>query len=181
MGVQTSILAAGQPVGFAGMSTSKTDSISANNAEASTNIGFGLGVKPGTTSRAALLPTASGSVLLGVVLNNMTYSPGDFGSIDQDGTPPGLIPDTLMEVIRQGRVFVVVDADAAVTPNVTRLFWRFESDGASNTLVGTFRHVDDTHVVDTRGQVLAVGPIFTAADGTTKICEVYIDAVNSPT
>lgn len=177
--MQTAILAAGQPVGVAGEVTHKIDSLSASNAESTTHIGFGLGVKPGTKVKEALLPTASSSVLLGVVCYNATYAPGTFGQIDPTASPPGINPDVMMEVINKGRVFVVVDADASVTPNVTRLYWRFESDGASNTIVGTFRHSDDSHVVDTRTQVIAVGPIFTAADGTTKICEVQIDTANS--
>lgn len=177
---QTSILAAGQPVGFAGQATAVKDSRTANNAEASANIQAGIGVKPGTLVKEALLPTASSSVLLGIVKQLQSEAPGTFGTIDQSSTPPGYTPDTLMEVVTEGRIFARVDTDAAVTPNVTRLYWRFESDGASQTVVGTFRHTDDGHVVDTTKQVVAVGPIFTAADGVSKICEVYISESNKP-
>lgn len=184
MPVQTSILAAGQPIGFAGLCTYKLDSKSASNAEASTNIGFGLGVKPGTKDSEALLPTAVGSVLFGIVLNNPgVYSPGDFGSIDQAGSPPGLIPDTMMEIITKGRVWARVDADATITPNVSRAYWRWRSDGASNTLLGTFRADDPGggHVVDVRGQVIFRSSKFLAADGTSYIAEVEISSEASPT
>ena len=171
---QTSILAAGQPVGFAGLVTLELMAKAAANKEVTLNIQAGLGVKPGVKVSEALLPTASSSVLFGIVAQVQAFAPGTFGEVDQ-GAQPGYIPNTSMTVLQTGRIFVIVDADAAVTPNVTRLYWRFETDGASNTLVGTFRNTDDGHVVDTRKQIIAVGPIFTAADGTTKICEVRID------
>ena len=170
---QTTILAAGQPVGFAGLVTLELMAKAAANKDA-LNIQAGLGVKPGSKVSEALLPTASSSVLFGIVAQVQAFAPGTFGEIDQ-GAQPGFIPNTMMNVLETGRIFVIVDGDAAVTPNVTRLYWRFESDGASNARVGTFRNTDDGHVVDTRKQVIAVGPIFTAADGSTKICEVRID------
>jgi len=179
--MQTSILAAGQPVGFAGLVTHKVDSLSASNAEASAHIQFGIGVKPGSLVKEALLPSASSSVLLGIVGWNAVYAPGSFGQLAQDASPPGVNPDQMMEVINNGRIFAVMDGDAAVTPNVTRLYMRFETDGASNTTVGAFRNTDDGHVVDVRGQVKAIGPIFTAADGVTKICEVMINTNGLPT
>lgn len=181
---QTVILPYGQPFGYAGQVTRREDSKSAANKEASLNIGFGLGVKPGTNPNEAKLPTASSSVLLGITLNEGVYAPGTFGNVDQTSTVKGMIPGTMMECLTEGRCYVVVDGDAAVTPGVTRLYWRFETDGASNTLVGTFRHSDDGHVVDTTKQVLAVGPIVAAADvltgGTQKICEVYVSTSNKP-
>jgi hypothetical protein len=177
---QTTILAAGQPVGFAGMATRVFDSKSAANKEASANIQAGIGVKPGTAVSGVLLPTASSSVLEGIVKQLQSYAPGTFGEVDQGSTPPGYVPNTMLEIVQEGRIFVVMDADAAVTPNTTRLYWRFETDGASNTIVGAFRNTDDGHVVDTTKQVKAIGPIFTAADGVTKICEVYVSVSNKP-
>ncbi len=176
---QTVILPYGQPAGYPGLATRIIDSLSAANKEASLNIGYGLGVKPGTLVKEAKLPTASSSVLMGIVLNIDTNAPGSFGGIDQSIAVDGVRPDYMLEVCTDGRCFVQVDGDASVTPNVTRLYWRFETDGGSNTRVGTFRNTDDGHVVDTRAQVIAVGPIFASADvlngGTTKICEVRIN------
>jgi hypothetical protein len=175
---QTTILAAGQPAAFAGMCTQKLDSNSAASRETSLNIQFGLGVKPGVKVKEMLLPTASSSILLGILLQNQVYAPGTFGEIDQTGTTKGIIPNTMGEVLTEGRAWVIVDGDASITPNVTRAYWRFETDGASNTLVGTFRHTDDGHVADVRGQVLFVSGVFTAADGVTKIAEVVVSRSN---
>lgn len=178
---QTVILPYGQPFGYAGQPTKILDTKSAENAEASANIGFGLGVKPGATQNAALLPTASSSILDGVTANINVVAPGTFGNVVQSGVD-GQTPGTMMTLVTEGRCYVVVDGDTTVTPNVTRLYWRYESDGASNTRIGTFRNTDDGHVVDTRNQVLAVGPIQSDADvltgGATKICEVYISTSN---
>ena len=180
MGAQTVILPYGQPSGYAGQATKIIDTTSAVNKEASSNIQYGLGVKPGVLVKEMLLPTANSSILDGVVLSEMVDAPGSFGDIDQTSATKGIKPGTMGTLLKKGRCFVIVDGDAAVTPNVTRLYWRFETDGGSNTLVGTFRHTDDGHVADTRKQVLAIGPIFSAADvldgGTTKICEVYVSA-----
>lgn len=180
---QTKILAAGQPVAVAGEATKFIDGESCINAEAATNLGFGLGVKPGTKVKEVLLPTASNSVFRGVVVQNRMHSPGTFGDIDDSGSPPGMKPKTSVEILAEGRCWVVVDGDTVITPGVTRAFWRFETDGASNTLVGTFRHNDDTHVVDVRGQVLFVSGVMDAADvlkgaGSQKIAEVMISRSN---
>lgn len=177
---QTTILPYGQPVAFAGQCTHKEDSTTAVSKEASVNIQFGLGVKPGTKVKEMLLPTASSSVLLGILLQNQVYAPGTFGEVDQTSTTKGVIPNTLGEVLKHGRAWVIVDADTSITPNVTRAYWRFETDGGSNTLVGTFRHSDDGHVVDVRKQVLFTSGIFTAADGATKIAEVSVLAQAAP-
>lgn len=177
---QTTILAAGQPAAFAGLCTHKLDSLSAVSREVSANIQFGLGVKPGVKLKEMLLPTASSSVLLGVLVQNQVYAPNTFGEIDQTSATKGLIPSTIGEVLATGRAWVIVDADTSITPNVTRAYWRFESDGASNTVVGTFRHSDDGHVVDTTKQVKFISGVFTAADGVTKIAEVAIEAYNKP-
>src|SRR5579864_3418421 len=171
---QSTILPFGQPVGFAGQVTHRIDTQSAANKEASSNIGFGLGVKPGTNAKEALLPTASSSVLAGIVLNEAVSAPGTFGGIDQSGSPPGLIPNTMMELLTEGRCLVKVDADTVVTIGAGA-YWRFESDGGSNTVKGTFRHNDDGHVVETTKKVTFKGAKFLAADqltgGTTYVAE----------
>lgn len=179
---QTTILPFGQPIGFAGQVTHEVDSDSAANKESSTNIGFGLGVKAGTYVKEALLPTASSSVLMGITTNRAVYGPGTFGRIDQAGTPPGMIPDTMMNLLTEGRMLVEVDADAAPSKN-QGAYWRFESDGVSNTKKGTFRETNDGHVVDTRKKVIFKSGAFLAADqltgGTTKVAEVSVSISNA--
>lgn len=174
---QSTILAAGQPFGFAGMVTQQLDGKSAANKEASTDIGFGLGVKPGTNVGEAKLPSASSSNLYGITTNRAVGAPGTFGSIDQSASPPGMIPNTFMDLITEGRVLVEVDADAAPTVDAGA-YWRFETDGASNTKKGVFRETDDGHVVDTTKKVTFKSAAFTAADGVTKIAEVYVSISN---
>jgi hypothetical protein len=77
---------------------------------------------------------------------------------------------------------VVVDADVSITVG-QGAYWRFESDGASNTVVGTFRNTDDSHVVDTRKKVIFRSGKFLAADqltgGTTYIAEVSVSISNA--
>lgn len=179
---QTTILPFGQPIGFAGQVTHLVDSESAINKESATNIGFGLGVKRGTNLKEALLPTASNSVLMGITTNIAVTAPGTFGGVDQTGSPPGMIPNSPMQLITEGRVFVEVDADVTITPD-TGAYWRFESDGASNTKKGTFRNTDDNHVVDTRKKVTFKSAKFRAADqltgGTTYIAEVSVSISNA--
>jgi len=175
---QTSINAAGQPIAFAGMVTARLDSASAYNKESSSALRLGIGVKPGTKEQEMLLPTASSSVLAGVVLSTHAKAPGTFGGIDQSATPPGIIAGGQFELLRKGRCWVHVDADTTITPRVTRAHWRAVSDGASNTIVGTFRHnQDSTNTVDVTGQVLFISGVRTAPDGT-KIAEVEIDVTN---
>lgn len=185
---QKKILGFGQPAAFAGECTRKIDSTSALNKMTSTNIGFGLGIKPGVNVKEGLLPSGSGDKLLGITVWNGTEAPGTFGSIDQVSSPPGMTPNTMMEVLTEGRIWVVVDADAAgnITPNVTRAFWRFQSDGVNNTLVGTFRHNQDAgpNCIDVTDQVLFVSAVFDAADilnnapPNTKIAEVVVSRSN---
>ena len=179
---QTVILPFGQPIGFAGQVTHQVDGATAVNKETATNIGFGLGVKPGTNVKEALLPTANSSILAGIVTNRAVFAQGSFGNIDQAGSPPGLIPNTAMDLITEGRVLVKVDADANPTVGAGA-YWRFESDGASNTVKGTFRETDDSHVVDTRKKVTFKSGKFLAADqltgGTTYVAEVYVSISNA--
>ena len=175
---QTSINQAGFPIAVAGQ-VSQTregmDIVSRFSGEASTRIGFGLAVKAGTSEHEVLLPTAANSVVQGVVKFGYNHTPGATGDLDQDSTPPGLKPNASIELMRQGTMWVQIDADTAIaTPGETRAYCRFESDGGSNTKVGTFRHTDDTHVIDTRNQVVFVSGVRTAADGT-KIAEVDVN------
>jgi hypothetical protein len=179
---QTTILPSGQPVGFAGQVTHQMDTSSAVNKESSLNIGFGLGVKRGTNIKECKLPSASSSVLVGITTNKAVSAPGTFGRLDQDGSPPGMIPDSMLELLTEGRIWVEVDADAAPAAD-QGAYWRFETDGASNTKKGVFRETDDGHVVDVRKKVIFKSGAFAAADqltgGTTKIAEVSVSISNA--
>ena len=178
---QTVINPAGQPQAVAGQvsDSARCDIISRFSEEVTTRMGFGLGMKPGVKDHAILLPTASSSVIEGIVKFGFNHAPGVSGDLDQLSTPPGLKPQSSIELVRRGRIWVQVDADTVITPNVTRAYCRFETDGASNTLVGTFRHSDDTHVIDTRKQCMFVSGVRVAADGS-KIAELDCNFQSSP-
>ncbi len=177
---QTVILPFGQPIGFPGICTREVDSSSASNAESATNIGYGLGVKPGTHIKEALLPT-TGCKLAGITVNRAVFAPGTFGSDDQTGSPPGQIPDSMMTLLTEGRIWVQVDADSTPT-NGAGAWMRFETDGASNTLRGTFREGDDGHSVDVTKAVTFKSGKYLSVDqltgGTTYIAEVYVSVSN---
>lgn len=180
---QTSINPAGQPIAVAGQIADNSkvrDVLSRFNGEASSCIGFGLAVKPGTNDHEVKLPSASSSVIEGVVKWGANHTPGASGDLDQTATPPGLKPHAGLELLRRGRIWAQIDADTAIAaPGVTRAYCRFETDGASNTLVGTFRHTDDSHVIDTRKQAIFMSGVRVAADGS-KIAELEVDFTNSP-
>ncbi len=180
---QSTILPFGQPIGFAGQVTQEFDTQSAANKMVSTNIGFGLGVKPGTNVKEAILPSTINDVLAGITTNRAVSAPGTFGGVDQAGSPPGMVPNSLMTLLTEGRMFVVVDADATPSPGVGA-WCRFQSDGASNTLVGTFRQAQDggSNCFDVTKKVTFKSGKFLAADqltgGTTYIAEVYVSISN---
>lgn len=176
---QSVILPYGQPAGYPGQPTHITDTHNAANKEVSASIRFGIGVKPGTNVGEALLPTASSSILDGITINRQVYAPGTFGNLDA----VGMITNTIMELGTEGRMYVLVDGDTVGGVDV-RAYWRFESDGGSNTIIGTFRDTNDTHVVDTTKQVVFKGFPFSSVNvltgGTEKICEVYVSISNKP-
>lgn len=178
---QTSINPAGQPIAVAGQAVDTgegADDVSRFNGESSSAIGFGLGVKPGTYDHDVKLPT-TGCTFGGVTMWSAAHVPGaSNGDLDTTSTPPGIKIKGRIDVRRRGRIWAQVDADTSITPGVTRAYLRFESDGVSNTLVGTFRHSDDGHVVDVRKQAVFVSGVRTAADGS-KIAELDILAAAS--
>jgi hypothetical protein len=180
---QKVILPYGQPAACAGEVTRRIDSDSRINAELVTNLGFGLGVAPGTLTKSCLLPSGPTSVLLGVTSIERRFSAGTFGQLDTQSVPPGLRPKASIDVLTEGRIWVVVDADTVIVPGITRAFWRWVGDGVSNNLIGTFRHTDDGRVVDVRRQVLFVSLMLDAADvlhgaGSQKIAEVVVARSN---
>lgn len=177
---QSVILPYGQPYGIAGQPLQVIDTQSASNAESTANIGFGYGVKPGTNVREALLPT-TGCKFAGVVLNEHVNAPGTFGSIDQTSAVPGLIPDTMMELLTEGRCYVAVDPDTTAGVDV-RGYLCYQTAG--NSVQGRFRDTDNGNVVDVTKQIVFKGLPFRAASvltGTTEyICEAYVSISNAP-
>jgi hypothetical protein len=175
---QITISRSGQPRAFAGMvaDTGIKDDVAAFNLEASAEIPFGTGVKwDGETG--ALQPTASNSVLKGIIrweADHQTGLNGDLGTT-------GLKPKAAMSCRRRGRMWVMVDAGYNVgdlTPGTSKGYCRFETDGGSNTVVGAWRASDDGHVVSAIGQVTFASSVILDADGVTKIAMVDCDFDN---
>ena len=183
---QTVILPYGQPVAIAGLATDSILSWSAVNKDPNSyNIAPGIGVTPdGSTQLGVMNFSANTQKLAGVASVLQVYGPGSFGGIDQGSTTKGYRPNVQFPLLLEGLVWVVMDGDATVTPNVSRGFVRFQSDGVNNTLIGAFRTAQDggTNCIDVTTEVLFKSPIVSAADvltgGTVKICLAYISTSN---
>ena len=180
--MQTSINKAGQPIGVAGQLSSMqegSDIASRFQGEATAVMPFGIGVKPGSTFRKVLLPTAQNSVIEGIVLHSMAHVPGVTGDLDQ--VSGGLKPNAGLDLLRRGRCYVVVDASVqSITPFTDRGFCRIAANvGTGDLVIGAWRTAaDGADCVDCTTKVQFISPLFTAADGTTKIAEVQVDFVN---
>jgi hypothetical protein len=124
---------------FAGMlaDTSDNDIFGALQAEASSEIPFGVMVCKGTGDNDAKLPAASTAKLFGVLVHSHNYEPRiDLGTV-------GVKPGATLNVLNRGRIHVVVEE------NVTRedrAYVRYAA-GAGGTQLGAFRKsavVDET-------------------------------------
>lgn len=183
---QNVILPYGQPVAVAGEFEKALYTLSAINADgASIPITPGLGVAPdATTELGAITFTANSQKLFGVAGVLRALGPGSFGGLYQDSGVKGYKKNVQFPLLQEGLIWVIMDADATVTPNVSKGFVRFETDGASNTLPGSFRSAQDggSHCIDVTSLVSFRSPIVSAADvltgGTVKICLAYISASN---
>ena len=182
---QTSVSAIGQPVAYAGLVSSAQeviDKVSGFSEEASAPVRFGVAVMQGTARTGALLPAGSTTPtapIKGVHSFNFEHSPGTYGDLDSTGT--GVIPDGRLDVLRKGRVWVVIDQSiTTIVPFSDRAYIRIAANG-SNIILGAFSNVSDTsYSYDSTRQALFTSAVTTAADGT-KIAEVEVDFTNRPT
>lgn len=182
--MQTSINQAGQPVGVAGQLSDNMegmDIVSRFNQEASANIQFGIGIKPGAARDGVKLLTANTETVEGINIWGFNHEVGANGDLDQTAVTGGLRPKASMQVLQRGRCYVVVDAGvSSIIPNVDRGYIRCVANGG-NTVIGAFSNISDsTNSIDSTKQVIFRSNIFTAADGVTKIAEVDVDFVNKP-
>ena len=147
---------------FEGMlaDSGKHDIVSAVNAEASAEIGFGTWVKEGTSDGEALLPAAEGDDLLGIVVHtHAADTPADLGTL-------GIKPKGMLSVLRKGRIYVTVEE--AVVPG-NRVWVRAVAGGGEK--LGATRVTDDsTDTIDATN----VGRIMTTA-GIGGLAVVEID------
>jgi hypothetical protein len=112
-----------QPIGYTGSLDYKypNASLTLKNVEASAAIDFGKGVKFKTAAPVsdldALLPAAQADAVVGLVVRSDTYSRAwtdEAGNAIGQLSASGLVPGTLMQVARKGRMLVV--AATAVKP-----------------------------------------------------------------
>ena len=178
---QTSVNPFGQPQAIAGqgVQNGEEQDQTVMNAEASANMRFGIGVKPGTLDREVLLVTANNSVVEGVTLFDFDHSPGTFGDIDPTPVTGGLKPQKLLQVREWGKIWVQVDPSVVtIVPNVDRGFCR-ASANAGDTVIGAWRNTDDGHVIDATKQALFTSGVRIAADGS-KIAELFCNFIAKP-
>lgn len=102
-------------------------------AETTNQIGFGLGVKRGTTDDSALLLTANTDALDGISVFEQ-----DFSKPDQLGAT-GILPSITFRVCRFGRIVVVPEDGVDPTKGV---FVRAVANGG-NITIGAFRGTAD--------------------------------------
>lgn len=182
---QTSVNPLGQPQGYAGLiaDSSEVSSVAGFSEEVSASIPFGTVVKQGAAPQGVLKPTSNVDVFVGVVVNDRVNAPGPFGDIDAAGV--GLVPGSVMQVLRRGRIWTEVDAGASapasIAPNVDRPFVRYAAHGAFGTIVGAVSNVTDA---GTNTDMTKVGvfrsPLSLSADGVTPIAIVEWDFTNKP-
>ena len=126
---------------FAGMlgDSFEPDILSLGNEEA-VAVAFGLAVRQGTDGeKEFLLPSATGQEFAGVLVH--THSQDKPGEL---ATTLGVDAGEVANVLRKGRIFVVVEEAIALTDSV---FFRHTSGGGGSQL-GAFRTDADTATAD---------------------------------
>jgi hypothetical protein len=186
--MQTSINKAGQPVGFPGQlsdSMEGVDVVSRFNQEAAAQMPFGIGVKPGTVRDGVKLPAAQADVIEGIVKWGANHMPANAAGTIGDLGATGLLPKAGLEVVRRGRMYVVVDPGiaagaGAITPYVDRGYCRAVVNGGNNVVGAWTNAADGVNTIDCTKQVQFVSDVRLAADGVTKMAEVEVSFNNKP-
>lgn len=180
--MQTSINKAGQPVAFAGLVSDNgpKDIVSRFNA-GSAEIPFGCACKVGAARNGVVLPSSDADVIDGFSVWGFNHMIGANG--DLDAPSGGLRQNAGLQVIRKGRIYLVVDSTVvSITPNVDRAYVRGVSHAGVGTIVGAVTNAADSgYTIDYRRNLLFVSGLFLSADGVTNIAEVEVDLTISPT
>lgn len=169
-------------VGFAGQLLAEFGDgiVSMQNSEATNEIAFGAAVKWGAVvgnNKSAKLPAAESDKICGIVLHSHAYSDSDLGQGANGGAAtvrPGVKPGKMMNVLRKGRVRVIVE-DAVIPGD--RLWVRAVSAGDGVEFLGGVLPADDgTDTVDCTNQ----GVFLTAADAG-GFADLEVDFTNDAT
>jgi hypothetical protein len=144
--------------------TMSKDAMSAFNAEASAEIPFGVMVAHGTADDDAKLLAATTDHLMGVSVFGHHYDrPLELGDT-------GLKPKTHFDVLRKGRIYVLVEEP--VTP-ASAVFVRAVATG--DEVAGAFRDTaDGTDTID-----ISKFARFVTSAGTGELAVVEIDMTNA--
>lgn len=156
-GLQTTYNAA-PDIAYAGMLQGSTDNdiLTGKNAEASANMPFGIAVirkLSGPTSDIdMLLPSATTQKPTGIVLHSHTHP---LNWVDATGShaelaATGLVPGTLFNLLREGKVSVKVATGCAPGD---RLWVRCIANGAISTQLGSCENANDgSNMIDATQQ-----------------------------
>lgn len=177
---QTSINSSGQPYGVAGQmsdNASVVDKVSGFSEEASASIPFGVAVAQGVAAQGIKNLSASGNAIKGIHATNFEHAPGLFGDIDSSNV--GLVPNGRADVLRKGRIWVVLDGNLTIAPFSDRCFVRYSLNslgplGAFSNVTDSGKNTDITRIA----QFVSLAQL--SADGVTYIAQVDVDFTISP-
>jgi len=175
LSIQTSYSTA-PATAYAGLlASAHYESDSLKNVEASASMPFGIAVAFKTaapaTNQDVLLPAAQADKIAGIVILSQEYArthtlAGGGTAGDLDAT--GLVPGTMMNVMRKGRIWVTVATGCAVGD---RLYIR----RAAGTLGSAENAADGTNMVDCTKQ-----GVFVTSCTAGGLAIVEVDFVNLP-
>ena len=173
MGVQTTY-GTHQSIAFAGMLADSSDDHDIKpmiNREVSAEIAFGRAVKFGSTTdeTSALLPDSENAKIAGILCHSHGYTHGYTGA---DLGDIGLKPGSVMNVLRKGRVWVIVEDDTLIGD---RLWVRGQADGDPEFLGGLCVADDSTDTVDCTNQ-----GVFVSAASAGGLAILEVDFTNKP-
>lgn len=157
-GFQTTYNAA-PAIGYAGMrqGLANDDVITLKNVEVSAGMPFGIAVvwkTSGTTSDIdALLPATTADLVAGIVAHSHTHMPAwtdSAGVVHGELAATGLVPGTLMNIVRVGKIMVSVATGCKPSD---RLWVRCISNGAISTQLGSCENANDgSNMIDATKQ-----------------------------
>jgi hypothetical protein len=185
---QTSVPAAGQPIGFAGQLADNSDSdIVSGVNEDTAQMPFGFGVRQASSGTSAAyerfysLPTGFSTVypIQGVVLHGYDHAPA--GAADSAGRyagdlgASGLLQNSSFDLLRKGRVLVPVEQAVRVND---RAWCRGIATGALSVGMWVGTDLGASYHVDCTRQAVFRSASYTAADGTTLVAVLECDFTN---
>lgn len=184
---QTSVTAGGMAVGIPGQKydTGPEDVVSGFSQEASAQIPFGYGlVQSPNVADGYFLPTGVSGAMEIVGLSVFSLAHMKAGAVDAAGVyagdlgASGLLPKAPLQVARQGRYLVPVEANVRVND---RAYCRVTATGAFTPGSWAGTNYGGSYVRDCTQQGVFRSGTFTAVDGVTKVAVLEVDFTNKAT